>query len=101
MTCIDGKATRYRVASLADDLAPIVTAGHPTPIVVNGSITGLRLDAAVRGLGLEAGDVIVAMAGRVVTSRAMLADWIAHAHVATTVTVRRGDAETVLQFAER
>jgi hypothetical protein len=101
VTCVDGKPTHYRVASLADDLAPIVAIGHPTPIVVNGAITGLRLDAAVRGLGLEAGDVIVAMAGRVVTSRTMLADRIAHARGATTVTVSRGGAETVLQFAER
>ncbi|HEY6175981.1 MAG TPA: hypothetical protein VIX73_16120, partial [Kofleriaceae bacterium] len=59
------------------------------------------LDAAVRDLGLEAGDVIVAMAGRLVTSRTMLADWIAHARGTTTVTVRRGSSETVLQFAER
>jgi len=99
--CIDGNGTRYQVASLADDLAPIVSTGHPTPVVVNGLVTGLRLDAAVAGLGLQAGDVIVAMAGRVVTSRTMLADWIAHARLSTTVTVRRGAAEAVLQFAER
>jgi hypothetical protein len=99
--CVDGTGTRYQVASLADDLAAIVSVGHPTPIVVNGLVTGLRLDAAVSGLGLRAGDVIVAMAGRVVTSRTMLADWIARARLSTTVTVRRGVAEAVLQFAER
>jgi hypothetical protein len=99
ITCTGG--TSFRVASLAADLAPILTAGRPAPLVIHGSITGLRLDAGVRDLGLEAGDVIVAMAGRLVTSRTMLADWIAHARLATTVTVRRGAAETVLQFAER
>jgi len=31
----------------------------------------------------------------------MLADWIAHARLATTVTVRRGGTERVFQFAER
>jgi len=99
ITCTGG--TRYRVASLPADLSPIVTTGHPTPIVANGSVTGLRLDAAVRELGLEAGDVIVAMAGRLVTSRMMLTDRIAHARGETTVTIRRGATEAVLQFAER
>jgi hypothetical protein len=99
ITCTGG--TRYRVASLATDLAPILGVGRPAPVVVNGSVTGLRLDGAVRELGLEAGDVIVAIAGRLVSSPTMLADRIAHARVATTVTVRRGGAEAVLQFAER
>lgn len=99
ITCTGG--TRYRVASLAAGLIPIVTEAAPAPVVVNGSITGLRLAAAVPGLGLEAGDVIVAVAGRLVTSRTMLADRIARARAATTVTVRRGAEEAVLQFAER
>jgi len=99
VTCTGG--TRYRVASLAAGLIPLVAAGAPAPVVVNGSITGLRLAAAVPGLGLEAGDVIVAVAGRLVTSRTMLADRIARARAATTVTVRRGAEEAVLQFAER
>jgi membrane-associated protease RseP (regulator of RpoE activity) len=99
IACSDG--TSYRVASLAADLAPIVAIGHPSPIVINGSIAGLRLEAAVRQLGLEAGDVIVAMAGRLVGSRTMLTDWIAHARGETSVTVRRGATEAVLRFAER
>jgi membrane-associated protease RseP (regulator of RpoE activity) len=99
ITCTGG--TRYRVASLATGLVPILATGRPAPVVVNGSIAGLRLDAAVPGLGLLAGDVIVAMAGRLVTSRTMLADRIAHARAATTVTVRRGTEEAVLEFAER
>jgi hypothetical protein len=98
ITCTGG--TQYRVASLAAGLVPIVAAG-PVPVVVNGSITGLRLGAAVPGLGLEAGDVIVAVAGRLVTSRTMLVDRIARAGAATTVTVRRGAEEAVLQFTER
>lgn len=99
VTCTGG--TRYRVASLATDLAPIVTIGRPAPIVVDGSVTGLRLGAAIPGLGLEAGDVVVAIAGRLVTSRTMLADRLAHARVATTLTIRRGAAETELEFVER
>jgi len=101
VVCVDGKGTSYRVSSLAADLAPIVTVGHPAPIVLNGSVTGLRLDAQVRDFGLEAGDVIVAMGGRLVTSRTMLTDRIAHARGATTVTIRRAGTETVMQFAER
>jgi hypothetical protein len=97
--CTDG--TRYRVGSLAAELSAIIDTGRPAPVVVNGSVTGLRLAAAVRELGLEAGDVIVATAGRLVTSRKMLADWIAHTRSETTVTVRRGTAEAVLEFAER
>jgi hypothetical protein len=99
ITCDAG--THYRVASLAADLVPIVAAGRPAPIVVNGSITGLRLGAAVPGLGFDAGDEIVAVAGRLVTSRSMLADRIARARAAITVTVRRGAEEAVLLFAER
>jgi hypothetical protein len=99
ITCTGG--TRYRVASLATGLVPIVAAVQPAPVVVNGSIAGLRLGAAVPGLGLEAGDVIVAVSGRLVTSRTMLADRIAHARAATTVTVQRGTEEAVLEFAER
>ena len=99
ITCTGG--TRYRVGSLAADLSPITTTGRPTPVVTSGSVTGLRLGAAVSELGLLAGDVIVAMAGRLVTSRMMLTDWIAHARVETTVTIRRGATEAVLQFAER
>jgi hypothetical protein len=99
VTCAGG--TRYRVASLAADLVPIVGAGRPVPVVVNGSVTGLRLGAAVPGLGLDTGDEIVAVAGRLVSSRTMLADRIAHARAAITVTVRRGAEEAVLEFAER
>jgi hypothetical protein len=99
VSCTGG--TRYRVGSLASDLSPIVDVGQPTPIVVNGSVTGLRLYAAVAAFGLQAGDIVVAMAGRLVTSRTMLADSIAHARVETTVTVRRGSAEAILEFAER
>ncbi|HEX3765156.1 MAG TPA: hypothetical protein VHW23_40950 [Kofleriaceae bacterium] len=99
VTCSGG--TRYAVASLSVGLAPILAAGRPAPVVVNGSVAGLRLGAAVPGLGLEAGDVIVAVAGRLVSSRTMLAERIAQAGAATTVTVRRGTEEAMLEFAER
>jgi membrane-associated protease RseP (regulator of RpoE activity) len=93
--------TRYRLASVAYGLAPIVAAGRPAPVVVNGGVAGLRLRAAVPGLGLDAGDVIVAVSGRLVTSPTMLAERIADVGSATTVTVRRGTEEAVLEFAER
>jgi S1-C subfamily serine protease len=99
IACSDG--TSYRVGSLRTDLAPIVSAGRPTPIVSNGLVTGLRLEAAVAPLGLEAGDIVLAVAGRLVTSRAMLADRIAQARGETRLTIRRGTTEKVLQFAER
>jgi hypothetical protein len=99
ISCTNG--TTYRVGSLRTDLAPIVTAGRPTPIVSNGLVTGLRLEAAVAPLGLDAGDVVLAVAGRLVTSRAMLADRIAHARGETSLTIRRGTTDKVLQFAER
>jgi hypothetical protein len=93
--------TSYRVGSLRTELASIVTAGQPAPIVTNGLVTGLRLEAAVPRLGLDAGDVVLAVAGRLVTSRAMLADRIAHARGEIGLTIRRGTSEKVLQFAER
>lgn len=99
IACSNG--TSYRVAALRTDLWPIVADGRPSPIVTHGLVTGLRLEAAVERLGLAAGDVIVAMGGRLVTTRAMLAERISHARGATTVTIRRGITETVLQFAER
>jgi hypothetical protein len=98
ITCEDG--TRYHVASLAGALTAIVGAGRPAPIVANGLVAGLRLDAPVAPLGLAAGDVVLAVGGRLVTSRAMLADRVAHARGETTVTIRRGTTEKVLQFAE-
>jgi len=93
--------TSYRVGSLRTELASIVTAGRPAPIVANGLVTGLRLEAAVPRLGLDAGDIVLAVAGRLVTSRAMLADRIAHARGEAGLTIRRGTTEKVLQFAER
>jgi hypothetical protein len=47
------------------------------------------------------GDVVIAIGGRLVTSRAMLADQIQRAKGTTTVTVRRRTSETVLRFDER
>ena len=99
ITCAGG--TRYEVESLAADLAPIVTVGRPLPVVGNGSVTGLRIAAPIPALGLVPGDVIVAMAGRVVNSRTLLADWISRARGATTVTIRRGESAVELQFSER
>lgn len=99
ITCRDD--TRFRVSSLARALAPLVADGRPMPLVSNGLIGGLRLDAAVATLGLVPGDVIVALAGRPVTSRAMLTELIERARGATTLTIRRANRDTQLELAER
>lgn len=99
VTCSGG--TQFRVGSIATDLAPIVSVGRPAPVVVDGIVTGLRLAESVRWLGLRGGDVVVAMDGRLASSRRMLAGWIAEARLATSVTVRRDGGEIVLLFSER
>jgi hypothetical protein len=99
VACSNG--TRFHVRSLRDELALIVTAGRPSSVVTNGAITGLRLEAPVARFGLAPGDVVVAMAGRLIASRAMFADRIAAARGTTTVTIRRGATERVLEFVER
>lgn len=99
ITCSNG--TSYRVGSLRAELAQILATGRPSSIVANGAVTGLRLEAPVASLGLDAGDVVIAMGGRLIASRAMLAERIAHAHGATTVTIRRGTTEKMLEFVER
>jgi S1-C subfamily serine protease len=52
-------------------------------------------------LGLVAGDVIVAIDGRLVVSRAMFLHLLADARTETRVTVRRRGTEKVLHFVER
>jgi hypothetical protein len=99
ITCSNG--TSFRLGSLRTDLAAILTAGKPSPIVSNGAVTGLRLEAPVAQFGLEAGDVVLAMADRLITSRAMFAERIAQARSETTMTIRRGATEKRLQFVER
>ena len=99
ISCTNG--TSYRVRSLTDALSGIVRVGQPAPIVSNGLVTGLRLRAAVAELGLAADDVVLALGGRLVTSRAMLADRIARARGEVSLTIRRGTTEKVLQFTER
>lgn len=99
ISCTGG--TSYRVRSLPDALSGIVRVGQPVPIVSNGLVTGLRLRVAVAELGLAADDVVLAVAGRLITSRAMLADRLAHARGEVSLTIRRGTTEKVLQFTER
>ena len=99
ISCTNG--TSYGVRSLAEALASIVRVGQPAPVVSNGLVAGLRLRAAVADIGLAADDVVLAVGGRLVTSRAMLADRLAHARGEVTLTIRRGTTEKVLQFVER
>jgi len=99
ITCSNG--TSYRVPSLHRTLQDIVVTGRPEPVVANGAVTGLRLAAAVAALGLSAGDVVVAIDGRLVVSRAMFLHLLAQAHTEATVTVRRGTIDKDLKFVER
>lgn len=97
--CSDG--TSFRVRSLREELMKILSHGRPSSVVTNGAVTGLRLEEPVARFGLVTGDIVTAMGGRLVVSRAILAQWIARAEGATTVTIRRGTTEKVLEFAER
>src|SRR5262249_22818959 len=99
ITCTNG--TSFRVGSLRGDLAAILGPGPPSPIVNNGAITGLRLEAPVPQLGLEAGDIVLALDGRLVGSRTMFAERLAQARGETTLTIRRGATDKRLQFVER
>lgn len=92
--------TRYRVRSLRAAAARIVTDGNAAPVVANGAVSGLRIAAAVPSLGLVPGDIVIAIDGRLVASRAMFLHQLDEVRGATTVTVRRGATETELQFAE-
>jgi hypothetical protein len=99
VTCSNG--TSFRVRSLPEELVKILTYGRPSSVVTNGVVTGLRLEEPVARFGLVTGDIITAMGGRLVVSRAFFAQWIARAEGTTTVTIRRGTTEKVLEFVER
>jgi hypothetical protein len=99
VTCRDG--TKFQVRSLREELMTIVTDGRPSSAVSHGAVTGLRLEAPVARFGLAAGDVVIAMAGRLIVSRAMFAQWIARASGATTLTIRRGTTQRIFEFLER
>jgi len=97
--CSDG--TTYRLQRLSEELKLIDSAGQVTPVVESGVVTGLRLGAPVPHLGLEAGDVVKAVDGRPITSRAMLLRLVPSARGETSVMVRRGTTEKLLHFVER
>jgi hypothetical protein len=99
IACSNG--TSFQVASLGRALGPIVAGGQVAPVVTDGAVTGLRLGAAVDALGLTIGDVVVAIDGRPVVSRAMFLQLLAQAHTEVTVTVRRGTTDKDLHFVER
>lgn len=99
ITCSQG--TRYGVPSLRRALLTIAAHGAPQPLVVSGAVTGLRLGAAVAPLGLAAGDVVIALDGRLVVSRTMFLHLVSQASTEATVTVRRGTTERDLHFVER
>jgi membrane-associated protease RseP (regulator of RpoE activity) len=98
LACTDG--THFRTRSLRAAVSLIAT-GQPSAVVANGAVVGLRLARPVAALGLVAGDVIVAIDGRLVMSRAMFLHLLAGARTETRVTVRRRGTEKVLHFVER
>jgi hypothetical protein len=99
IACTDG--THFQARSLRAAVSLIATAGQPSAVVANGAVIGLRLARPVGPLGLVAGDVIVAIDGRLVVSRAMFLHLLADARTETRVTVRRRGTEKVLHFVER
>lgn len=94
------RGTSYRVRSLRAELETVIERGNAEPVVDNESVIGLRLGAAVAPLGLAAGDVVLAIDGRRVVSRAMFLHLVAQARGEARVTVRRGTREAVLELAE-
>jgi len=96
--CLDAATVTLR--GLRDELLLIVSAGQAAPVVDSGAITGLRLAAAVPHLGLEAGDVVVAVDGRLVSSREMFARLVPQAREVRLL-VRHGTADRMLRFVER
>jgi hypothetical protein len=99
ITCNDG--TRFQVRSLREELVTILTDGRPSSVIIHGAVTGLRLQAPVARFGLAPGDVVIAMAGRLIASRAMFAQWIARASGTTSLTIRRGATQRAFEFVER
>ena len=97
--CSDG--TTYALGHLRDELMLIDSAGQVTPVVASGVVTGLRLGAPVPHLGLEAGDVVMAVDGRPITSRAMFLRLLPWARGEALVMVRRGATEKLFHFVER
>jgi hypothetical protein len=97
--CSNG--TTYQLGRLREELMMIIDTGQVTPVVESGVVTGLRLGAPVPHLGLDAGDVVVAVDGRPISSRAMFQRLVPRARGETTVMVRRGTTEQVLHFVER
>ena len=96
--CLDAATVTLR--RLRDELLLIVSAGQAAPVVDSGAITGLRLAAAVPHLGLDAGDLVVAVDGRLVSSREMFARLLPQGREVRLL-VRRGAADRVLRFVER
>jgi S1-C subfamily serine protease len=86
---------------LRDELLLIVSAGQAAPVVDSGIVTGLRLGAPVSHLGLEAGDLVVAVDGRRVSSREMFVRLLPQGHAEVRLLVRRGPVDRTLRFVER
>ena len=96
--CADG--TSLTASSLSAALAPLAAA-RVTPIVVNERVASLRLDAPVPSLGLRAGDLVLAIDGRHVTSATQLGELLTRARSKTVITLQRDSEAATLEVTEQ
>ena len=88
---VECKAAAFRIPPRAP-LAPELPLA---PVVANGVLVGFRLGAPLAPLGLVAGDVIVAVDGRLVTALAPLRAALGRD---AALTIRRGTADAVVRL---
>lgn len=86
--------------SLSAALAPLA-AVRLTPIIENERVASLRLDAPVPSLGLRAGDRLLAIDGRRVTSAAQLGEQLTRARGKVAITLLRDAATEALEVTEQ
>jgi S1-C subfamily serine protease len=96
--CAGGSA--LTATSLAAALGPLAAA-RTTPIIVNERVASLRLDVPVPSLGLRAGDLVLAIDGRHVTSAAQLGELLTRARSKAVITLQRGAEAATLEVTEQ
>ncbi|MBL9017043.1 MAG: hypothetical protein JNL83_22850 [Myxococcales bacterium] len=98
VACANG--SRLTATSLSAALVPLAAA-RLTPIVVNERVASLRLEAPVPSLGLRAGDHVLAIDGRHVTSTAQLGELLAGARARAVITLQRDAEAASLEVIEQ
>jgi hypothetical protein len=92
--------TALTVTSLSSALEPLASA-QVTPVIENERVAWLRLDTPITSLGLRAGDLVLAVDGRHLTSGAQLRELLLQARGATSITVQRNAVTVALDVTER